>query len=215
MQQMVTLTVDDRRIQAKRGTSLLQACLDGGIYIPHLCHMEGPGQASASCRLCLVHIDGESRPVTSCSVRVESPVTVRTDTAAVRRLQKCALALLLSVHRVECKSCPANRKCPLQDMARFLKVGLKGGRLQRRLKQPEVDGSHPHLNHYPNRCVLCGKCIQVCRLNGRRAALTFAGRGFHTVIQSFGHIADDTAACATCRACVDICPVGALVMKEA
>lgn len=210
----VSLIIDDRQIQAAKGISLLKACLDNGIYIPHLCFLEGSDSAPASCRLCWVEIADESRPVASCTVRIDHPITVRTDTPGARRLQKSALQMLLSVHRVDCKNCPANRQCPLQDMARFLGVGLKPGRLQRRLKEPDIDGSHPHLNHHPNRCVLCGKCIEICRNNDGRATLTFAGRGFQTVVRSFGSVEDETTACTTCRACVDICPVAALVMKE-
>jgi predicted molibdopterin-dependent oxidoreductase YjgC len=212
---MLSITVDNRPIQVTAGTSLLKACLDNGVYIPHICFPEGTDPSPASCRLCWVEIEGVSRPVTSCTVRIEQPMTVKTDTAGVRHLQKSALQMLLSVHRVDCKNCPANRHCILQDIARFLKVGLKPGRLQGQLKQPDVDGSHPHLNHYPNRCILCGKCIQACRKQSGRTTLTFAGRGFETVIRSFGSTDSEAAACASCRACVEICPVGALAVKEA
>jgi NADH dehydrogenase/NADH:ubiquinone oxidoreductase subunit G len=214
MRMMIPITVDDRQMQVAAGTSLLKACLDNDIYIPHICFLENDESAPASCRLCWVEIENQRRPVPACTVRIESPITVKTDTPDVRRLQKSALQLLLSVHRVECKNCPANRQCVLQDLARFLNVGLKPGRLPRRLKQPDVDESHPHLNHYPNRCVLCGKCIQVCRSNNNRTALTFAGRGFQTVIRSFGTFDNQTPVCPDCTACVKICPVGALVMKE-
>ena len=213
-QTMIQLTVDERQIQVSSGTSLLSACLNNGIYIPHICASEENEASPASCRLCWVEIEGEDRPVAACTVRIDQPITVRTDTADVRHLQKSALQLLLSVHRVECKNCPANRQCVLQDIARFLGVGLKPGPLPLRLKEPEVDGSHPHLNHYPNRCVLCGKCIEVCRNNNGRVALTFAGRGFQTVIRSFGRFEGDQASCPGCRACVESCPVGALVLKE-
>jgi bidirectional [NiFe] hydrogenase diaphorase subunit len=90
-------------------------------------------------------------------------MVVRTDTPAVRRLQKTGLRLLLSVHVVDCKSCPANKNCELQNLAKFLKVGLKPKTLKRYFKQPEADDTHPYLSYYPNRCVLCRKCLQVCR----------------------------------------------------
>ena len=211
---MIQLTVDDRKIQVSPGTSLLTACLDNGIYIPHICSGEHDDPNPASCRLCWVENVDMRRPVAACTVRIDHPITVITDTPDVRHLQKRALQLLLSVHRVDCKHCPANRQCVLQDIARFLKVGLKPGPLQRRLKEPDVDDSHPHLDHYPNRCVLCGKCIQVCRQNNGRIAITFAGRGFQTVIRSFGRVDNNAAKCPDCRACVQSCPVGALVMKD-
>ena len=211
---MVTLTVDDRQIETATGTSLLKTCLDNGIYIPNLCYLEQSSPAAASCRLCFVEIENEDEPVAACTVCVEHPIRVKTDTAKVRRLQKSALQLLLSVHRVDCKNCPANRHCGLQDIARFLKVGLKPGRLQSQFKEPEIDDRHPQLNHYPNRCVLCGKCIEICRANSGKAALTFTGRGFQTIIGSFGSSGDNSAECQQCQACAAICPVGALVMKN-
>ena len=119
MHMMVPLTIDGRRIQTAAGTTLLKACLDNDIYIPNFCHMEGVDRPPASCRLCFVEIVGEQQPVTACTVRVDQAISVKTDTADVRRLQKRALQLLLSVHRIECKNCPANRQCALQDLARF------------------------------------------------------------------------------------------------
>jgi bidirectional [NiFe] hydrogenase diaphorase subunit len=139
---------------------------------------------------------------------------VRTDTPAVRRLQKTGLRLLLSVHDVDCKNCPANKNCVLQDLAKFLKVGLKPKNLEHHLKQPDVDDTHPHLIHYPNRCVLCGKCIQVCRSANGSAMLAFARRGFDTVISFYGDPGSESPSCDTCSACVDICPVAALRPKK-
>jgi predicted molibdopterin-dependent oxidoreductase YjgC len=72
-------------------------------------------------------------------VTVENGMTVHTGTEAVRSLQKTALKLLLSVHRVDCKHCPANKACALQDMAKFLGVGLGCKPFERVLKEPEVD----------------------------------------------------------------------------
>jgi bidirectional [NiFe] hydrogenase diaphorase subunit len=102
-------------------------------------------------------------PVPPYTVKVAGQMVVRTDTPAVRRLQKTGLRLLLSVHVVDCKSCPANKNCELQNLAKFLKVGLKPKTLKRYFKQPEADDTHPYLSYYPNRCVLCRKCLQVCR----------------------------------------------------
>ncbi|WP_054702661.1 2Fe-2S iron-sulfur cluster-binding protein, partial [Desulfosarcina cetonica] len=184
---MVTLTVDDRSIQAPEGSSVLAACLSAGIYIPHLCWLEGdtPEDAPAACRLCLVEIDGFAQPVTACSQLVESGMTVRTDTPAVRELQKTALKLLLSVHRVDCRNCPANKACGLQATAKFLGTGLNCKPFASVLKEPEVDHRHPLFDYYPNRCVLCGICIRRCDQTGGASGLSFAGRGFDTVVGYF------------------------------
>jgi len=210
---MIKLVVDNREIQVKPGTNLLTACLENGIYIPSLCHMDAPEHAPGSCRLCLVEIEGRKGPVPSCQVEAAEEMAVRTDTPAVRRLQHRALDLLLSVHRVDCGHCPANKKCELQKIARFLKRGLKPGGLETFLKDQETVNDHPFLIHYPNRCVLCGRCIQVCRADGHLPHMDFAHRGFRTMIHFHGPGESDLRPCNVCTACVDICPVGAITLQ--
>ncbi len=211
---MPKLWVDGKEIETKQGTTLLQACLDNDIYIPNLCFLESMEDPSASCRMCFVEIEGEKQPMTSCTVKVKDDMVVKTDTSAVRQLQRTALRLLLSVHHVDCKHCPANKKCELQRIAKFLKVGLKPKGLERYLKETEIDRNHPFLNHYPNRCVLCGKCVHICRREHDQSALTFAKRGFDTVISAYGQGEASSLNCEKCDVCVKICPVGALTLKE-
>ncbi len=212
---MPKLWVDGKEIETKQGTTLLQACLDNDIYIPNLCFLESMEDPSASCRMCFVDIEGEKQPMTSCTVKVKDDMVVKTDTPAVRQLQRTALRLLLSVHHVDCKHCPANKKCELQRIAKFLKVGLKPKGLERYLKETEIDRNHPFLNHYPNRCVLCGKCVHICRREHDQSALTFAKRGFDTVISAYGQGEASSLNCEKCDVCVKICPVGALTLKDA
>ena len=211
---MPKLRVDGKEIETKQGTTLLQGCLDNGIYIPNLCFLESMEDPSASCRMCFVEIEGEKQPITSCTVNVKDDMVVKTDTPAVRQLQRTALRLLLSVHHVDCKHCPANKKCELQRIAKFLKVGLKPKGLERYLQETEIDRNHPFINHYPNRCVLCGKCVHICRRQHGQSVWTFAQRGFDTVINAYGEAGASSLTCGKCDACVKICPVGALTFKD-
>ena len=209
----IRIQVDGKSLYIEPGVTLLDACLANGIYIPHLCYLEKMKPVSASCRLCFVEVEGRNGPVAACTVAVEGPLNVKTDTPAVRRLQKAGLQLLLSVHRVECKRCPANKRCELQRLAKFLMVGLKSGKFEQRLKEPEIDSSHPCLDYYPNRCVLCGRCVHVCRLQHRDVVLTFVKRGFDTVVGYYGLSTHPAQSCRDCRACLDACPVAALLPK--
>ena len=210
---MVKLLIDGREIRAEEGKCLLETCLDNDIYVPNLCHVEGMENPHASCRLCFVEIGGEEKPVSSCTLRVRDGMVVRTDTPPVRRLQRAAFEFLLSTHDVQCKGCPANKKCELQRIAKFLKAGLKSKLMEQHFKDAETDPGHPIFNYYPNRCVLCGKCIYACREKHGHALLTFAKRGIDTVISFYGE--EDMARLPgkDCLACVEICPVSAITLK--
>jgi bidirectional [NiFe] hydrogenase diaphorase subunit len=208
---MIKLTVDNKEIEVPQGTVLLDACLDHGIYIPNLCYLKDQGTPDASCRLCFVEI--ERKAVPSCTIKVTGPLVVKTDTPAVRNLQKSALRFLLSVHDVDCAHCPANKKCALQDTAKFLGLGLKPKGLEKLLKEPGIVEDHPFINYYPNRCVLCGRCVRLCRTPEGQAQMVFAKRGFDTVISFYGVEAETMPTCQDCGKCVEVCPVGAITLK--
>jgi len=211
---MVKLTVDGREIEAEEGKSLLETCLESGIYIPNLCFLEDMANPPASCRLCFVEIEGEKKPVASCKAMPKSGMVVRTDTEAVRRLQRTALRLLLSVHDAKCRSCPSNKKCELQRMVKLLGVRLKPRRYDHLDRVMTAEHDHSLFEFVPSRCVLCGKCIYVCEKRNGYSLLTFAKRGFDTVITSWGVADAARASCGACMECVKICPVSAILVKD-
>ena len=210
---MVKLLMDNREIETQGGATVLQACLENEIYIPNLCHLKEMDNPPGSCRLCFVEIDGYSQPITSCTVKVREGMVVKTRTKHIRRLQRSAFELLLSVHHVDCRSCPANRRCELQRIARFLHLGLRPKRLEQLEREVRIEQDHPCLEYIPSRCVLCGKCVFVCKKKNGQAMLSFAKRGLDTVISFFGEGDRLRADCRQCYACAEICPVAALLKK--
>ncbi len=211
---MVELIVDGHRMTVPPGQQLLAACLAEGIYIPHLCHLEEAPRPAAACRLCFVEIAGVPAPQPACTIRVASALKVRTDTPAVRRLQRMALRLLLSAHHIDCRRCHANRACALQSIARFLKVGLHPKPLMAIARPDEVDRHHPFIDHYPRRCVLCGRCVRTCRNGNDHPQFSFAGRGIDTVVRHYASNLALDKRCSECRRCVAACPVGALQWRR-
>jgi len=211
---MAKLIVDGKEIEAQEGSNLLRTCLDNSIYIPNLCWLSEMRKPSASCRLCFVEVEGIPQPTTSCSVKIWDGMKVRTDTEWVRRLQRSAFRLLLSAHRIECRTCPSNKKCDLQNMARFLKAPLRPKRLEYLTHQERERQEHPFLEYVPDRCVLCGKCVFVCRNRNEYSLISFANRGFGTMIRFSDDHFPGSLPCDRCFACVEVCPVSAILVKE-
>lgn len=209
----ITITVDDRHIKTEDGCNLLRACLDNGIYVPNLCFVADMTDPPASCRLCFVEVAEVPQPVPACKVAVRAGMVVHTATDRVRRLQRSALRLLLSAHRADCRNCPANKQCPLQDMARFLGVRLRPRRFDQLLRDVPDPMEHPLFTFIPSRCVLCGRCVHACRANNN-GLLTYIGRGFQTLIGALPVDDAESLHCGGCLACEAACPVAALSIKD-
>jgi len=210
---IITLTIDSRKVRAKEGEKLLWAALDHGIYIPNLCAMREADLPFGGCRLCLVEIEGRRSPVAACSQQVENGMVVRTDTSQVRRLRRTAFELLLSHHHLDCAHCPKNKKCELQKIAAHQGFKLKLDRFRRIPRNLPIDSSHPLFTHDPNKCVICGKCVWVCQRHGV-GAIDFAYRGLDTRVSAFDNMPMVDAKCDSCLECVKVCPVGALTERN-
>jgi len=208
----VSLTIDGKKIAARPGAKLLWAALEHGIYIPNLCAIKEKPEPEAACRLCFVEIAGRRAPVTACTEVVAEGMVVNTKGEKARRLSRTGFELLMASHPVDCACCPANRRCELQKIARHLGTGLKTKRFRKLLRGLPVDESNPLFTYDPNKCVLCGRCVWVCRQHRETSVLGFAHRGFKRRVTTFG---DEPIGkrCLDCGACVCVCPTGALSLK--
>jgi bidirectional [NiFe] hydrogenase diaphorase subunit len=210
----VNLTIDGNKITAPEGERLLWVALDNGIYIPNLCAIRDGSGPTSACRLCFVEVAGKGQPVTACTEPVAEGMVVNTRGESTLRLARSAFELIIASHPVDCAHCPSNGWCELQKIARHLGVSLKTKQLRKLLRQLPVDDSHPLFSYDPNRCVLCGRCVWVCREKLGIGVLGFAHRGFQRVVTTFAGDPLGESKCQECGECVDVCPVGALTYKE-
>ena len=207
----VTLTIDGREINVPSGTSILEAALAEGIYIPHLCHHPDLPPIG-SCRLCIVEIEGVENPSASCSTAVANGMMVRTKTEQIEQSRKLALELMLSGHPQDCSTCNKYLNCELQSLKQYLTV--ENLRVRKRTKPFPLNKGNPLFVHDFSRCVLCGRCVRACHELRGVDVLFYKKKGREAYI---GTTSDRTLAesdCRFCGACAEVCPTGAIMDKE-
>jgi len=210
----VILSIDGREVRARAGEKLLWAALDAGIAIPNLCAIRGVAPPHGGCRLCYVRVEGTPRPVTACTRAVADGMTVATRTPEVDRLVRSAFELLLSVHRLNCRECPGNKRCALQEIARARRVPLAGKRFPKIEPAAAIDESRAEIGFDASHCVLCGRCVHACNHVVNKGVLDTAHRGLATVVSTFDGRPLAEQECGDCVACAEVCPVGAIYVRR-
>ncbi len=205
---MPKITVDGKCIEAKDRQMILQACVDAGMALPHYCYHPGLS-IPASCRICLVEVEGIPKLVPSCQTPVRDGMTVHTKTSKVVNNQKQVMEYLLVNHPLDCPVCDQAGECYLQDYS------YEYGRSQSRFeedkeKKPKKDiGLNVLL--YNDRCIMCTRCVRFTREVSGKGELCVTGRGHKEQIDIFpGQPLDNKLS----GNVVDLCPVGALLDKD-
>lgn len=178
----VTLTINDGKVKAEEGTTILKAAQGVGVDIPTLCYHEKLAPHGA-CRLCTVEITRgqKSRLVTACVYLVEDGLKVETESEPVTKIRKMLLELMLA-------SCPGVKA--IQDYAS--RYGITKSRFETE----------------PNFCILCGLCVRYCNEVKGKNAIGFVGRGAERQVMFFPDIAAQE--CPKCGECFSFCPTGVL-----
>jgi NADH-quinone oxidoreductase chain G len=206
-EQMIELKINDKNIKTAPGTTILQAALRNGIYIPNLCY-DKRLKPYGGCRLCVVEMEGQKRLFASCSTPAEDGMVIYTETPKLAKARKTVLELLLVHHPLDCPVCDKAGECSLQDLA--FKYGPSQSRFVAERKHDPERIDAPIVQRNPNRCILCGKCVRVCYEHQGVGAINILGRGFKSKISP---AFEETLDCEFCGQCVDACPVGALGAK--
>ncbi len=203
----LNLTIDGQRVKVLEGTTIIEAALENGVYIPTLCH-DPELEPFGGCRLCIVEIEGMRGLVPSCTTRATNGMKVRTETDAIARARRMTVELLIADHPQDCLACSSNQNCELQKVAAYL--GVDKVRLRRSVRNVEKDSSNPFFTRDMQKCVLCSRCVRACREIRRIEAIDVAFRGYDSRISAFLDSPILQSICTSCGECVDRCPTGAL-----
>jgi bidirectional [NiFe] hydrogenase diaphorase subunit len=210
----INLLIDGKEIRCSKGERLLWVALDHGIYIPHLCALRERTEPYGGCRLCFVEVEGESLPVTACTIEAKEGMVVNSRGSKAFRLARTTFELILSNHPVDCAHCLKSGSCELQRIAKHLRIKLKTKRLRKFLRDLPTDETSPVFIYDPNKCVLCAKCVWLCQEKLGIDGIGFAYRGFHRWVTTFNDEPVGQSECKDRVELAEICPVGAFVSKD-
>ncbi len=203
---MVKLKIDNFDVEVPAGTSILDAARQVHVEIPTLCKHPDV-DPSAGCGMCIVKVNG--RIMRSCCTPVSEGMEVITSDAEIFSVRRTVLELILSNHPNECLSCVRSGHCELQEMANTF--GVDHSRLPSLNKKLEKDDSTKAIVLDPSKCIVCGRCVDVCQNQQNVWALSYLNRGLATRITAAGGISLAESPCIKCGQCSAHCPTGAIV----
>lgn len=205
---MIKAKINDMLLKVEEGTTILQAARDVQVKIPTLCkHPDLP--ASAACGLCIVKIKGTHKMLRACCTPIEEGMEIITHDPEIVNVRKTVLELILSNHPKDCLKCGRNNDCELQKLA--ADFGIREEAFAEKLRDLPKDDSTKTIVLEPPKCVLCGRCIEVCQQQQDVWALSFLERGMNTHISPAGQIQLADSPCVRCGQCSNHCPTGAIV----
>ena len=208
----VNLTINGKKLTVEDGMSVLEAAKHNNILIPHFCYLEGVHQIGA-CRICVVEIEGARTLQASCLVPVREGMVVRTNTVKVRKARKMLYEMMLSDHPRNCLSCTRNQNCEFQKLGELIQIS--DFRFEGATSRTLIDTSSPSIVRDTSKCILCRRCVTICNQVQGVGVLNVQRRGFKTMVGPADELPLNTVNCAMCGQCTTVCPVGALVEKDA
>ncbi len=213
----VKVTIDGKQVQIPAGSTVLDAAKLAGVDIPTLCYLNLHGTKmdshTASCRVCVVEVEGRKNLAPSCATPVVDGMVVKTYTMRVLSARKTVLELLLSDHPKDCLACTKAGDCELQDMAerfgvRSVEYGKDGA------QSTYVKDSGISIVRDMDKCIMCRRCETMCNQVQSVGALSGINRGFDATVGTAFETELVNTVCTMCGQCVAVCPTGALSERE-
>ena len=210
-EELIKLTIDDKEVEVKKGTTILEAARQAEVDIPTLCFLKDINEVG-DCRMCIVEIEGRRGFVPSCVQKAEEGMIVHTNTPNVVDARRVVLELIISNHKVECLTCTRSGNCELQDLAK--KFNIRDIDFPGDIKEHEIDDVSPSIVRDFSKCVLCRRCVATCKNVQKIGAIDCINRGFESCVSTVGNKSLNDVNCTFCGQCIQSCPTGALHEKE-
>jgi len=208
MGKLITFKIDGVECMAEEGIYIVDAARENGIYIPTLCNIPGV-KPKGSCRICTVMVNG--RPMTACTTPVANGMDIENDNPEIQELRKQIVELLFVEGNHFCPSCEKSGNCMLQALA--YRLGMMVPRYPFMFPVRDVDASNPKIIKDHNRCILCKRCMRAIKTEDGKNIFAFGKRGHKAQINIDPELADQLTDELAQKA-MDICPVGAILVKE-
>ena len=208
---MINAKINEIPVSVSDGSTILDAARQVQVNIPTLCkHPDLP--ATAGCGICIVKIKGNSKMLRACCTPLENDMEIITHDPEIVEVRRTVLELILSRHPNECLTCGRNQNCELQTLA--ADFGIRQHTFPNIVPNIPVDNSTKAIDLAPQKCISCGRCIEVCQKVQNVWALSFIDRGFNTRISPAGDISLVDSPCVNCGQCSAHCPTGAIVEHD-
>jgi NADH dehydrogenase/NADH:ubiquinone oxidoreductase subunit G len=207
----IALTIDGKKVKGIEGNTVLEVCEANDIYVPTLCHLKGLTDPGA-CRMCVVDIEKERRPVPACTYPARDGLVVQTHNEKLERYRRLILELMFTERNHLCAQCVASGDCELQSLA--YKYQMDNSRYPYSWPALPVDSVNDYLVIDHNRCILCGRCIRTCDEIVGVHTLDFGYRGWKDMVVADLNQPLGASSCISCGACFQVCPTGAIFSKN-
>lgn len=205
------IEVNNRKIEAQKGETILNALNRNGIRVPTLCYMKDFTPTGA-CRICVVELEGNENLIPACSHPVIEGMVIRTHSQRVIKARKAIVELLLANHPDDCLYCSRNGNCELQKLA--MELNIRERKFPKKKKHFKLDMSSPAIVKDDSKCILCGRCIRICEEKQGVSAIDFINKGNEITIGPAYNRDLNFSSCINCGQCIMVCPTGALYEKE-
>ena len=204
----VKVKFDGREVVVEKGTNLIEAGKRAGVLVPSFCYHPGLPVVGV-CRICLCEIEGRPKLVAGCATPVEEGMSIVTRTEKVREARRATMEFLLIHHPLDCPMCDKGGECTLQDYTIMMGPAKTRFGFEKTTWPEEDVGGKLILNK--NRCILCLRCVNLCKEVAGEDEIAVLARGEETYI---GTVAGRKITNELAGNIADICPVGALTSKD-